>query len=75
MECLGEYHITVCCQQIAMSPPSKIGTEYLLQERLFTHSVLYVFTYQWHANHYLVLLSYRKENKFLRVMTGLKLQN
>ena len=58
-----------------MSPPSKIGTEYSLQERLFTHSVLYVFTYQWHANHYLVLLSYRKENKFLRVMTGLKLQN
>ena len=46
-----------------------------MQEGLFTQSVLYRFTSQWKANHYLVLLSYREESKLSRVVTGLKLQN
>lgn len=62
-----------------MSPPSKIGTEksteHSMQEGLFIQSVLYRFTSQWNANHYLVRLSYREESKLSRVVTGLKLQN
>lgn len=46
-----------------------------MQEGLLTQSVLYRFTSQWKANHYLVLLSYREESKLSRVVTGLKLQN
>lgn len=46
-----------------------------MQEGLFTQSVLYRFTSQWNANHYLALWSYREVSKLSRVVTGLKLQN